>query len=113
MSLRDLRAHKASQHAVQNPMTMSLTKSQLDYDSSMTGSADSATSAASSTPSMEDAASIFHSVDQDGDGRLVRDELEPFFNELGLRLTIDEKQDMFKSMDGDGDGEITFKEFQR
>lgn len=26
---------------------------------------------------------------------------EPFFNELGIRLSFDEKMDMFQSMDGD------------
>jgi Ca2+-binding EF-hand superfamily protein len=95
-SLKQLKVH--------NPMLSSLT---------MNASVDSAVSDASSVPSAADAAEVFKLVDFDGDGRLVQEELEPFFSGLGLHLSLDDKQRMLKSMDADGDGEITLSEFQR
>lgn len=117
MSLKELKTKKASAGTVTaNPMLASLTQSQSDmsqFPSAMNASADSAASDASSLPSVADAVQLFKLVDADGDGSLVQDELEPFFNGLGLQISSDDRKTMFESMDENSDGFISMSEFQR
>ena len=62
------------------------------------------------TPSRKDADEIFRFVDSNNDGKLVQEELKPFFAQLGIRLTTKEQEALFKSMDMDNDTDERFDE---
>jgi len=53
---------------------------------------------------------IFENIDKNGDGRLSRQELMGFFQEVGITDPTMCDQ-IFKAMDVDGDGELSFTEF--
>ena len=61
---------------------------------------------------------FFKKYDKDSSGfldrkelRLALNELNKFFKEIGLGLTIDELEDMMNKADKNGDGRVDYNEF--
>ncbi len=61
---------------------------------------------------------FFKKYDKDNSGfldrkelRLALNELNKFFKEIGLGLTIDELEDMMNKADKNGDGRVDYNEF--
>ncbi|CAD7704874.1 unnamed protein product, partial [Ostreobium quekettii] len=61
----------------------------------------------------EELREAFRVFDKDGNGSISREELRQVMCSLGMKLTLEEEDEMISEADQNGDGEIDYDEFKK